>query len=97
MVRMELAMPVPGVTEATENEQIKVLGQPLTESMIGLLNDPDCVLAVILRVFDCPAGIVSDEGDALKDKVAGCTLGLQARVNFVAPEMWFAMPGLPTA
>jgi hypothetical protein len=97
MVRTELAVPAPGVTDPTENAQFKPLGQPITESEMGLLNDPDCVFAVTLRVLDWPAGMVSDEGDALNDRVEGRSPVLQAGVYCMAPDIWLTMPGFPTA
>lgn len=33
---------------------------------IGLLNDPDCGVAVTVRLPAIPAGIVNEPGDALK-------------------------------
>jgi hypothetical protein len=97
MVRTELAAPARGVTEPTENEQFNVMGHPLTDSAIGLVNDPDCVVAVILNVFDCPARMVSDEGEALKDRVEGCTAAIQEEENLIAPEIWLTIPGFPAA
>jgi hypothetical protein len=42
---------------------------PLQLSEMELLNDPDCGFAVTVRVPEIPAGIVSEAGDALKDRV----------------------------
>jgi hypothetical protein len=52
--------------EAGAKEHFRVLGTPLQESVIALLNDPDCGLAVTLKVPDCPLGIVTVSGDAVK-------------------------------
>ena len=69
MVRAEVAVPEPGVMAAGEKAQLKPLGRPLQESEMELLNEPDCGFAVTVNPPDCPAGIVMDEGAALKDNV----------------------------
>jgi len=97
MVRTELAAPALGVTEPTENEQFKVIGHPLTDNASGLLKEPDCVFAVILRVLDCPAGMVSREGEAMNERVGGGTAVIQEDSYGIAPEIWLRIPGLPAA
>ena len=66
MVRVELAVPEPGVMATGEKEQLKLLGTPLQESEMGLLNEPECGFAVTVNLPDCPAGMVTDDGEALK-------------------------------
>src|SRR3977135_1807395 len=66
MVRAEVAVPAPGVMAAGEKEQLKPLGIPLQESEMLLLKEPDCGFALTVRLPDCPAGMVTVEGDALK-------------------------------
>lgn len=69
MVRVEIAEPEPGVMVAGEKEQLKLLGRPAQESEIGLVEEPDCALAVTVTFPDCPAGRVMAAGDALKNMV----------------------------
>jgi hypothetical protein len=69
IVRVDFAMPAPGVKLAGEKEQLKLLGTPLQESEMGLLNDPDCGVAVTVKLPDFPVGMVTDDGEALKDTV----------------------------
>jgi hypothetical protein len=57
--------------EAGEKEQLKLLGIPAHEREIALLNAPDCGLAVTVKRPDCPAGIVTEEGDAPKARAGG--------------------------
>jgi hypothetical protein len=79
-VRIELAAPEPGVTEPSEKEQFKVRGQPAADNEMGLLNDPNCALAVIRKVFDCPGRIVIEAGDALKERVGTFVPELQVEL-----------------
>ena len=71
MVRVEVAVPVPGVMLAGENEQRKLLGKPPHESEIWLFNVPDFIAAVTVTLPDLPIGRVMSVGDALKDIVVG--------------------------
>src|ERR1039458_815364 len=80
MVRVEVAVPAPGVMLAGKKEQAKVLGMPLQLSEMGLLNDPDCGFALTVRFPDIPAGIVRDPGDAVKDRVGGSCAGTHVAV-----------------
>ena len=66
MVRVEVAVPEPGVMLAGENEQLKVLGTPVHEREMGLFEAPDCAFAVKVRLPDFPAGIVIAVGEAPK-------------------------------
>jgi len=75
MVRVELAVPLPGVITAGENEQLRVLGTPSHDSEIVLLNDPDCGFALTVSVPDSPGVIESELGDALNAIVAGADPG----------------------
>lgn len=67
IVRIELAVPDPGVMVLGENEQFSVLGRPPQERAMGLLNAPDCDPAETLMVPACPARIVTDAGEAEKE------------------------------
>jgi hypothetical protein len=69
MVRVEATVPDPGVMAPGENEQLKLLGRPLQESEMALLKAPDCDSAATVKLPDFPAGIVMDDGDAVKDNV----------------------------
>lgn len=88
--------------EAGEKEHFRLLGPPLHESVIALLNEPDCGLAVTLKVPDCPLEIVTVSGEALKVKFGPPEappplLALQDGIYETAPVIWLAMLGLPTA
>lgn len=52
IVRVEVAVPEPGVTLAGENVQLRVLGTPAQERAIGVFNDPDCACTFTVRVPD---------------------------------------------
>jgi hypothetical protein len=69
MVRVEVPAAAPGVMVTGEKAQLKPLGNPLQESVIAWLKEPDCGLAVTVKFPDFPAGIVAAGGDALKDNV----------------------------
>jgi hypothetical protein len=71
MVRVEVAVPEPGVMIAGEKEQLKVLGTPVHDSEMGLFEAPDCAFAVTVRLPDFPAGIVTAVGEAPKDMTVG--------------------------
>ena len=64
MVRVEVAVPEPGVMAAGENEQLRLLGRLGQESKIGLFEDPDCAVAVTVTLPDFPAGTLTDAGAA---------------------------------
>ena len=80
MVRVEVATPEPGVMEAGEKEQLKLLGIPAHEREIALLNAPDCGFAVTVKRPDCPAGNVTADGDAPKATVGGVAGGVGGAV-----------------
>lgn len=67
-VTVEVAVPDPGVMDAGEKAQFRLLGTLLQESEIGLLKDPDCACAVSVKLPDCPGAITSEDGEAIKDK-----------------------------
>jgi hypothetical protein len=69
IVNVEVAVPEPGVIVAGEKAQLRAVERFLQESVMGLLNDPDCACAVTVNVPDLPDEIVTDAGDALKAKV----------------------------
>jgi hypothetical protein len=69
IVSCEVALPEPGVILAGLNEQLNVLGIPLQLRAIGVFNEPDCSVAVTVRLPAVPAGIVIDPGAALRVKV----------------------------
>lgn len=77
MVTVEVATPEPGVMVAGENEQFKVLGIPAHESTIGLLNAPDCGVAVIVKRPGWPVETIIEVGEAPKDRV-GVGVGVGA-------------------
>jgi hypothetical protein len=56
---------------AGENEQFHPCGRPVHESETGVLKVPDCSFAVTVKFADCPARMVTEDGDALRDRVAG--------------------------
>lgn len=63
---MEVALLAPGVMVTGEKEQLNELGRPAQESVMALLNAPDCGVAVTVSVADWPEASVSAAGDALK-------------------------------
>ena len=68
MVRVELAVPEPGVMVAGEKAQLNLAGIPAHESEIGTLNAfPDWAFAVTVKPPDAPVAIVTVAGAALKD------------------------------
>jgi hypothetical protein len=69
IVSVEAAVPDPGVMVAGEKAQLSALEKPLQESAMGLSKDPDRICAVTVNVPDLPDGMMTDAGDALKDKV----------------------------
>jgi hypothetical protein len=75
MVRVEVAFPVPGVMLLGEKEQLNVLGRPLHESAIGLLDIPDSMAAVTVTLPDLSSGTVTAVGDAVKEMVVGTGAG----------------------
>ena len=78
-------MPDPGVIDAGEKEQFRLLGTLVQESEIGLLKDPDCVCAVSVKLPDCPGAITSEDGEALKDKLDDDAVPAQVELNEMAP------------
>jgi hypothetical protein len=98
-VRVDFAVPLPGVTAAGEKVQLKpVTG--LQESATGLLKLPDWAATVTLRLPDRPAAMARDDGAAPRDKVGvPGELLLAHRVDgkLAGEEIWFAILGLPTA
>lgn len=67
-VTTEVAAPDPGVMDAGEKEQFRLLGTLLQESEIELLKDPDCAWAVRVTLPDCPGVMTREEGEAVNDK-----------------------------
>ena len=61
---MELAALAPGVTDAGENEQLRVLGNPEHVSATAVLKEPDCGVTVTFMVPDAPGLIVIADGFA---------------------------------
>jgi hypothetical protein len=66
MVRVEVAVPEPGVMLLGEKVQLSVLGRPLHERVIGVFDVPDCIAAVTVTLLALPSGTVTAFGDALK-------------------------------
>lgn len=75
MVRVEVAVPDPGVMEAGEKEQFKELGSAGQESEIGLFEIPDCTVAFTVTLPDFPARIFTDVGEAPNDTLGGGATG----------------------
>jgi len=71
IVSVEFAALEPGVIVAGAKAHSSPLGSPLHESVISLSNDPDCGVAVTVRFPVCPAGIVTEFGEALKFSETG--------------------------
>jgi hypothetical protein len=67
MVRVEVAVPEPGVMLAGEKAQLRVLGRFGQESEIGKFDDPDCAVALTVTLADLPAGTLTDVGAAPKE------------------------------
>jgi len=71
MVRVEVAVPEPGAMLFGENEQLNVLGRPLHERAIGVVDVPDCMAALTSTVPDRPDRTVTAVGDAPKEMTGG--------------------------
>jgi hypothetical protein len=71
IVRAELVGVEPMVMLAGEKEQAHPVGSPAQESETGLLNVPDCGFAVTVKFPDWPVGMVTVDGDALRDRLGG--------------------------
>jgi hypothetical protein len=105
MVRTEVAVLAPGVMAAGEKAQLKLEGSPVQVSEMGLLKVPDCAVAATVKVPDMPERMVMVAGAALNETVGGMGAGtgaggvvlLQLGLYAVAPLIWFARVGLPTA
>jgi hypothetical protein len=66
MTRVEVALLAPGVMVTGEKEQLNELGRPAQESVMALLNAPDCGVAVTVSVADWPEATVRAVGEAMK-------------------------------
>lgn len=75
MVRVEMAVPVPGVIVAGEKEHFRELGSAGHESEMGLFEAPDCAVAVTVTLPDFPAGSLTEVGDAPNETLAGGAAG----------------------
>jgi hypothetical protein len=97
-VRMELAVPAPGVTDAGANEHFKLLGSPEHVSAIALLKEPDCGATLTVREPDAPEAMVIAEGVAprVNPELPPVVLS-QVRAALTTGEIWFVMLGFPTA
>jgi hypothetical protein len=98
IVRVDFAVPLPGVMAAGEKAQLKPATE-LQESETGLLKLPDRAATVMLRLPDPPAVTARDDGAAPRDKldVPPELLPQRLDVNAVGDEIWFAILALPTA
>jgi hypothetical protein len=98
IVRVDFAVPLPGVMAAGEKAQLKPATE-LQESKIGVLKLPLWAATLTLRVPEPPAGTASDDGAAPRDKldVPPELLPHRLEVKPAGPEMWFAILALPTA
>jgi hypothetical protein len=97
-VRVDSAVPLPGVTAAGEKLQLKP-GTALQESETGLLKLPDWAATVTLRLPDRPAAMARDDGEAPSDKVGvpAELLPHEVDVKLAGDDIGFAILGLPTA
>jgi hypothetical protein len=100
-VRVDFALPLPGVTAAGEKLQLKP-GTALQESETGLLKLPDWADTVTLRLPDRPEAMARDDGEAPRDNLpAGLPppepLPHEVEVKLAGDDMGFAILGLPTA
>ena len=75
MVRVEVAVPDPGVMEAGENEQLSELGSAGQESEMGLFEAPDCAVALTVTLPDFPARTFTEAGDAPNETLTGAGAG----------------------
>jgi len=71
MVRAEFTGAEPMVKLTGEKAQVHPVGRPAQESETGLLKVPDCGFAVTVKLPDWPDEIVTEEGDALRDRLGG--------------------------
>jgi hypothetical protein len=97
-VRVDFALPFPGVTATGEKVQLKP-GTALQERETGLLKLPDWAATVTLRLPDRPAAMAKDDGAAPRDKlgVPAELLPHAVEVKLAGDEIGFAILGLPTA
>jgi len=99
MVRVDFAVPLPGVTAAGEKLQLKPL-TGLQESATGLLKLPDWTATVTLRLPDRPAAMARDDGATPRDKVdepGELLLAHRLEGKLAGEEIWFAILGFATA
>jgi hypothetical protein len=75
IVRVEVAVPIPGVMAAGEKEQLRELGSAGQESEMGLFETPDCAVALTVTLPDFPARTLTDVGDAPNETPAGGAVG----------------------
>ena len=80
IVTTEDAEPDPGVNEAGEKLQLKLLGSPAQASASASLKGPDSGVAVMVKVPDCPVGMVTTEGVAVNAKPEPSTAVVHAGV-----------------
>lgn len=64
---------------------------------MGLLNAPDWAFALTVKCPAWPAGIVIDEGEALKFTAVEPLAALHDGLYLMAPDIWLARLGFPTA
>ena len=75
MVRVEVAVPDPGVMETGEKEQRRELGSAGQESEMGLFEAPDCAVALTVTLPDFPATTFTDVGNAPNKTLTGGGVG----------------------
>jgi hypothetical protein len=76
MVRVEMAVPVPGVIVAGEKEHLRELGSAGHESEMGPFEAPPvCTVAVTVTLPDFPSGTLTEVGDAPNETLAGGAAG----------------------
>jgi len=97
-VRMELAVPAPGVTDPGANEHFKLLGSPEHVSSIALLKEPDCGATLTVSVPDAPEAMVIAEGVASRvNPEPPPWVPLHVSAALTAGEIWFVMLAFPKA
>lgn len=86
------------MTDAGENEQVKVLGNPAHASAMAVLNSPPLAAMVTFKFPVLPGARFIDDGLAPIDRVTSLTfVPEQFKVTLTAPDIWFVILGFPTA
>jgi len=86
----------PGMTEPGLNEHFKLLGTLEQARATAVSNDPDCGVTSTTNLPELPEARIMVGGLTIKLSFELLPLP-QLRVVFTAGEIWFVIPGLPTA